>query len=157
MKRRATRSSSKQRISIADHAPRLRIDARVAHPRRIADDDVESARGDHRREVNIEGKEIELVMLDALENLPALRDSRLQLAASQLIDGAIAAEEILRRHHHAAELLFVDIDGACEQIGGEVPIVASQKSIQRRTFTARRVTITIHEIALCPQPDRPLP
>src|SRR5207249_11408863 len=50
---------SEEAISIDEHRLRLRVDAAVAHPRRIADHDVEAATGHDVREMDIEREEAE--------------------------------------------------------------------------------------------------
>src|SRR5207302_3877546 len=64
------------------HPLRARIDAAVAHPRRIADHDVETAAGHDVREVNVERKKADLAVLDALQRAAIGDDAFAQFAAA---------------------------------------------------------------------------
>src|SRR4029077_17531672 len=83
----ATRAA-KKRIAFGAHPFRSLIDATVANPRRIADHDIEATVGHDVREVDVEGKEIELTVLDTFESAPVIRDATMQLATTAQVHRA---------------------------------------------------------------------
>src|SRR5471032_2790932 len=107
MKTGSAHAATEEHIAIAVHAPRLPVDARIPHPRRIAGDDVEAAGCDHVREMHVERKEVENTLLDALECRARVRDARLELVTSKLIDASAIAEEILRWCARRCELVLI--------------------------------------------------
>src|SRR3954466_4485219 len=79
------------------HLLRARLDAGVAHPRRIADHDVESAAGHDVSKVNVEGEEADLAVFNPLEHAPVGANALVQLAAALDVHLAQAAEQIALR------------------------------------------------------------
>ena len=148
MKCGAVAGGAKQHVAIGDHPLRSRVNARVAHPRRIAGHDVESAARHHRREVNVVRKESELAFFDGIERRAILGDPLLQLDAALEIGIERAAEEIALRRHELDELRFVAIDRTREEIRRETAIVLAHDARERGTLAAGRAAIAFDEIAL---------
>ena len=84
--------AAEKREALGVHLLGKRLDTGIAHPRRIADHDVETAAGHDVGEVDVEGEESELSILDAVEHAAVLVDARVQLAALREIRLAEAPE-----------------------------------------------------------------
>ena len=78
----AARGCAKEAISIGVHPLCAGIDALIADPRRISDNDIEPAAGHHVREMDVVGEKIELAIFGLPEELPQLDDARVQVAAA---------------------------------------------------------------------------
>ena len=137
----ATRAAE-ERITLSAHAFGSLIDAAVAHPRWIADHDIEPAVGHDMREVDVEGKEIELTVLDTLQRAPIVGDATIQLATMAQVRRAHVAEEVTLRDRNLMQLALVAVDRLTEQLGREFLIAGTDQSGQRRPILLRRVSIT---------------
>src|SRR4051812_15108233 len=96
---------AEKREAFRVHPFRARIDAAVAHPRRIADHDVETSCCQYVREMNVEGEEADLALFDAFERAVIRHDPLAQLAAALDVRLAQAAEEVALRR--AQDFLLV--------------------------------------------------
>src|SRR5438270_11307382 len=147
---------AKQSIAIAIHALGTHVDALISDPRRIADDDVETAARHHMREVDVVREEIELTVLRALQQTTRLDDARVQLAAARDVERTHAAEEILLRRRQLLQLAIIDLDRLSEQFRREPLVVAADQPRERRPFPRRRTAITDDEIGLGTNGGQPL-
>src|SRR5206468_10154 len=118
-----------------------RLDAAVANPGRVADDDVESAARHHVREVDVEREESDLAVFDAIEQAAVRADALVQFAASLDVQCAKPAEKIALWCAEVFLLTLVEIDRLRHQLRCEALVVGADEARHGGTLAMRRVAI----------------
>ncbi len=149
MKGRAARAvTAKESEALAVHSFGARLDAAVAYPGWIADHDVETAARHHVGEVNVEGEEADLAVLDAFDRAEVRANALVQFAAAIEIDLAQTAEEIALRCAELLLLALVEVDRLGQELTCQPAVVRAEEACDGRPLPMRRAAVTLDEVGL---------
>src|SRR5262249_5028539 len=147
---------AKQAEAIGVHPLRTTVDTLIAHPRRIAGDDIEAAARHHRGEMDVVREEVELAFLGARQKTPRLDDAGVQLAAPRDVERPHASEKVLLRRGELLQLAVIDLDWLAEKLGRELLIVPADQTRQRGPLALRRTAISGDQVGLRVNGGQPL-